>query len=190
MRNLPRVFFRFTFSIDLFISPNSFKNWFNVNSAHRCLFEVYTKSTALGLGPVQSWQQEYSNNVSYVVFRFWLTLGWSLHYFLALLLLTLNILCLLWMSLNATLWHIFVKHQIDIVLMGVVAKHKFATVPMISPMECSSQIFVWKLLWRRNFSFLSFHFITVPIWKTCSMSLMRFNIRIFHISFYFIAVFK
>ena len=45
----------------------------------------------------------YQKNVCHVVFKFWLTWGRSLHYFLVLLLLTLNILYLLWMSLNATL---------------------------------------------------------------------------------------
>ena len=30
--------------------------------------------------------------------------------------------------------------------MGVIAKHYFPTVPMISPIGCSSEIFVYKLL--------------------------------------------
>ena len=89
----PGYFFKFTFSIDLFISPKIFKNRLNVYSAHKCLFKVYTRSIALGVGPVQFWQQGYHNNVCHVVLRFWLTLGRSLHYFLFLLLLNLNILC-------------------------------------------------------------------------------------------------
>ena len=116
--NLPRVFFfRFTFSIDLFISPNIFKNV--CSSSHKCLFKVYTRSIALGVGAVQIWQHVYHSNVCHVVLKFWLTLGRSLYYFL---LLTLNILCLFWMSLNATLWHIFVENQIGVIFMGVVAK--------------------------------------------------------------------
>ena len=97
-------FFRFTFSIDLLIFPNFFTNYLNVNSALKCLFKVYTRTIGLGVGSVQIWQQAHHNNVCHVVLRFWLTLDRSLHYFLVLLLLTLNILCLLWMSLNATLW--------------------------------------------------------------------------------------
>ena len=50
------------------------------------------------------------------------------------------------MSLKATLWHIFMERQIGLVFMGIVAKHQFETVPMSSPMGCSSQIFVSKLL--------------------------------------------
>ena len=64
-----------------------------------------------------------------VILRLWLTLGRSLCCFLVLLLLTLYILCLFGMSLNATLWHIFVEHQMGVIFIGVVAKHYFATVP-------------------------------------------------------------
>ena len=62
-----------------------------------------------------------------------------------------NILCLLQMTVNATLWHVFVPHQVEVLLMGVFVKHLFATVPMTSPMGCFSQIFVYNLLWRRHF---------------------------------------
>ena len=55
-------------------------------------------------------------------------------------------LCLLRMSLNATLQYIFMEHQIDVIFMGVIAKHQFATVPLTSSMWCSSQRFVYKLL--------------------------------------------
>ena len=85
------------------ISPSIFKNWLNINYAHKCLFRVYTRSNALGVRPGQIWQQGYHNNACHVAFSFSLTWGRSLYYFLVLLLLTLNILCLLWMSLNATL---------------------------------------------------------------------------------------
>ena len=57
---------------------------------------------------------------------------------------------------------------------------------MTSPMGCSSQIFVYRLLWRRHFNFL-FYFIAVPIEKTLSMSSMRFNNGNFYLLFYFIA---
>ena len=51
------------------------------------------------------WQQGYHNNVCHVVWMFWLTLGRSLHFFLVLLLLTLNIICLLWMlPYDISLW--------------------------------------------------------------------------------------
>ena len=43
------------------------------------------------------WQHGYHNNVRHIVWIFWLTLGRSLHFFLVLLLLTLNMICLLWM---------------------------------------------------------------------------------------------
>ena len=72
------------------------------------LFMVYTRSLALDVGHVQIWQKGYHSNVCYVVLRFGLILGRSLLYLLVLLLLTLNIRCLLWMSLNAfgiSLWN-------------------------------------------------------------------------------------
>ena len=99
-------FFRFTISIDLFVSPNIFESLLNVNPAHKFLFKVCTTSIAFSVRPVQIWQQEYHSNVCLVALRFWLTLGKSLHYFMVVLLLTLNILFLLWMALNTNLWHI------------------------------------------------------------------------------------
>ena len=108
-----------------------------------------------GVGPVQIWQQGYQNKICDIVLKFWLTLGRSLHYFLVLLSLTLNILCFLWMSLNATLWHNFGEHQIGVIFMRVVAKHYFATLPVTRPLGCSSHIIIYKLLWRRrHFKFL------------------------------------
>ena len=50
------------------------------------------------------------------------------------------------MLLNTTLWPIFEEHQVDVIFMGVFAKHLFATVPMTSPMGYSSQIFIYNLL--------------------------------------------
>ena len=41
--------------------------------------------------------------------------------------------------------------------MGVFAKHLFAAVPMTSPMGCSSQTFVYNLVWQRHFQFLLFY---------------------------------
>ena len=55
------------------------------------------------------------------------------------------------------------------------------------PMGCSS-LFVYNLLW--DVIFYSYYFIAVPIRKTCSMSLMRFNNCTFYVLFYFIADFK
>ena len=57
-----------------------------------------------------------------------------------------NIICLLQMLLNVTLKHIIVERQVDVIFMGFFAKYQFATVPMTSPMGCSSQIFVYELL--------------------------------------------
>ena len=88
-------FFRFTFSIDLLISPNIFKNQLSVNSAHKCLFKVYTRTIALGVEPVQIWKRCYHIKVCNIVLRFSVILSRSLHYLLVLLLLTLSILCLL-----------------------------------------------------------------------------------------------
>ena len=79
------------------------------------------RSITLGVGPVPIWQQEYQKNVCHVILRFWLTLGRSLHYFLVLLLLTLNILRLFWMSLNATLRHIFVEHHKGVIFIVIFA---------------------------------------------------------------------
>ena len=47
---------------------------------------------------------------------------------------------------NATLCQNFVENQKGVIFMGVVAKHLFPTIPMISPMGCSPKIFVYKLL--------------------------------------------
>ena len=63
--------------------------------------------------PAQIWQQRHHNKVSRVMFS--LTLGRPLHYFLVLLLLILNFLCLLWISLNATLRHISAEYQIGVI---------------------------------------------------------------------------
>ena len=40
------------------------------------------------------------------------------------------------MLLNTTLCHIFVEHQTSVIFMGVVAEHKFETVPETNPMGC------------------------------------------------------
>ena len=80
-------------------------------NVYNVYINVYTGSIALGVRPIQIWQQGYHNHVCFVVLKFWLTLGRSLHYVLVLLLLTLNVRCLLSMSLNATLWHVFVERQ-------------------------------------------------------------------------------
>ena len=87
------------------------------------------------------------------------------------------------MSLNATLWFIFVGHQIGIIFIEVVAKDWFTVVPMTCPMGCSTQTFVYKLLWQGLF----FIFIAVPIGKTCQMSLIKFKacVRYFFIKFLF-----
>ena len=116
-------FFRFTISIDLFVSSNIFESLLNVNPAHKFLFKVCTTSIAFSVRPVQIWQQEYHSNVCHVALRFWLTLGKSLHYFMVVLLLTLNILFLLWMALNTNLWYIFMEHTIVVILMAVTAKY-------------------------------------------------------------------
>ena len=62
-------FFRFTFIIDPFSSPNYFKYQWYVNSAHKYLFDTRDSTTA-GI-PFK--------------FFFWLNLGRSLHFFLILL---------------------------------------------------------------------------------------------------------
>ena len=99
-----------------------------------------------------------------------------------------NILCLLKMLLNATLWHIFVEHQVHVTFIGVFVKHCFAIVPMTSPMGRSSQIFVHNLLWRHHFYFLLFYCSS-----HCEKLLNVINeieqLYFLHI-FYFIADFK
>ena len=67
-----------------------------------------------------------------------------------LFMLTLNILCLLWMSLNATLAHIFVEHQIRFIFMGVVAKHKSA---MYSQNKCFYRQSCLSCTFHRQFYF-------------------------------------
>ena len=84
--NLLRVFFRFAFFVDHFL----LLPFLNIN----------------GMSSITSvWQQWYHNNVCHVVWMFRLTLGRSFHFFLVLLLLALNIICLLWILPNDTsLW--------------------------------------------------------------------------------------
>ena len=94
------------------------------------------------------------------VWMFWLTLGRSLHFFLVILL----------SIVNANLWPLYVEDQKEFIFMGVVA--------IIRPMGRSSEIFVYKLLWRCHFKFL-----LLCIGKTCSKSLMGFNNRISTYSF-------
>ena len=144
----------------------------NVNSAHKCLFKVYTRSITLGVGPVQIWEQGYQNNVFNVVLRVWLTLTRSLHYFLVLLLLTFNILCLLRMSLNATLWHIFVEQQDRRYIYGNCCKALVIYLLGYLSIICYGDII-----------FIFIYFIAVPIRQTYSMSFMIFNNRAFHILF-------
>ena len=77
-----------------------------------------------GMSSVKSvWQQWYHNNICHVAWMFRLTLGRSFHFFLVLLLLALNIICfyIYWSSCK------------------------------ISPMGCSLEIFVYRLLWRCHF---------------------------------------
>ena len=95
MNPLPclEYFLRFEFNMDLFASPRIFKNWLNVSSVHKCLLKVYTTSIVLSMGPAQVWQQKYYKNVCHAVLTFCLTQGRPFHFFLVLLLLTLNILC-------------------------------------------------------------------------------------------------
>ena len=49
------------FQIFLFLL--TFSKLIEPQPAHKCLFRVYPRSIALGVGPVQIWQQEYQNNV-------------------------------------------------------------------------------------------------------------------------------
>ena len=80
--NLPCVFFQ----IDIYYWPSSHYYW------HFWILMERQLCTQMSV-----WQQEYHNNVCHVVWKFWLTFCRSLHFFLGLLLLTLNIICLLWM---------------------------------------------------------------------------------------------
>ena len=83
---LSRVYFRFAFLVDHFL----LLTFLNVN----------------GMSSVKSvWRQWYHNNVCHVAWTFRLTLGRSFHFFLVLLLLALNIICLLWILPNdISLW--------------------------------------------------------------------------------------
>ena len=139
---------------------------------------------------VPVWQQRFHNNFCHVVWMFWSTLSKSLHHSLVLLLLTLNIICLLWISLNATLWHIFVEHQKNVIFMGVIA-----ATPMNITLfwyHINFELCQWLALWGVLFRYFTiscyddvifnfYYFIAVHIGKTCSRSLMRFNNRIFYI---------
>ena len=89
-----------------------------------------------------------------------------------------NILFLLYMSLNATLWHIFVEQQVGVIFLQ----------------NISLQLCQWLALWGALHRYLSiiccddvifnvYYFIAVPIGKTYSMSLMRFNKPTFYIFF-------
>ena len=90
-----------------------------------------------------------------------------------------SILGLLQRSLNATLWYIFVEHQL----------YLWEFLQNINLQLCQ-----WLPLSRVLHRYLSimcyddvifnfYYFIAVPIGKTCSMSLMRFNNGTFNIVF-------
>ena len=60
---------------------------------------------------------------------------------------------------------------------------------MTSPMSCFSHMLVY-IRCNEGVIFNFYRFVAVTIRKSCSMSLMRFNNRIFYILYYFIADFK
>ena len=124
-------------------------------------------------------QQGHHNNICIVLWMFWLTLGRSLHFFLVLLLLTLNIICLLWVlpfdiSLRKTKKGLYWWEELQSI-----------SFQQCQRLRCFSEIFVYKLLWQPHFQFVLFY-----IWKTCSKSLMKSNSCIFYILLYLIANFK
>ena len=106
-------------------------------------------------------------------------LGQIFALFLVLLMFTLNIICLLWV----------LPYDISLrkIKMGL---YLWKSLQNISFQQCqwsrcSSEIFVYKLFWQRQFQFLLFY-----IGKICSKSVMRSNNRIFYTLFYFIANFN
>ena len=129
----------------------------NVNSTHKCLLD-----TMHWVWDLSKFKNRDTKTMSVMSFWCLVNFGQAFAPFLLLLFFTLNIFCLLWMSLNATLWYIFVKHQIDVIFMEVVAKHYIATVPITSPMGCSSQMFFC-------------YFIAVAIGKTYSYCFADFK---------------
>ena len=90
----------------------------NVNSTHKCLLD-----TMHWVWDLSKFKNRDTKTMSVMSFWCLVNFGQAFAPFLLLLFFTLNIFCLLWMSLNATLWYIFVKHQIDVIFMEVVAKH-------------------------------------------------------------------
>ena len=128
------------------------------------------------------WQQGNNNNFCHVVWMFWLTLCRSLHFFLALLLLSLNIICLLWMLP----YDIFsCKTKKGLYLWEQLQNISF---------QQSEWFALWSVLQRylsiSCYDDVSFIFFLFYIAKTCSKWLMWSNNRIFYILFYFIANFN
>ena len=70
---------------------------------------------------------------------------------------------------------------------GICCKTLAPSVSVTSRMGCFSHMFVY-IRCNDDVLFNCYHFVAVTIWKSCSMSLMRFNNRIFNILYYFIAV--
>ena len=113
----------------------------------------------------------------FVVLRFWLTLGRSLHYFFVLLLLTLSIVNLFIVNvikcyLTPNMLYIYGSCCKTLVCKCATPSWVFFTDIFCNLIGCYDEVL---------FNF--YYFIAVLIGKTCSMSLIRFDNHIFFILF-------
>ena len=139
------------------------------------------------MGPVQIWQQGYHNNVYHFVLKlwlFWLTLGRSLHYFLVFL------------FFNSE-YSLFIVNVIKCYFLAYLCKNiKYALYLRELLQYINLQLRQWLAVWGNLPRYLSiscygndvifnfYYFIEVCIWKTCSITLMRFTSYFVHFVFF------
>ena len=90
------------------------------------------------------------------------------------------------MLLNATLWHIFVEHQIEVYSWELLQNNDLQMCQLLA--LCGTLHRYLSISCYNDVTFNFYYFIAVPIGKTLSMPLM--SNCIFYILFYFIADFK
>ena len=90
-----------------------------------------------------------------------------------------EVYCLLWMSLNATSWHIFVEDQIGAIFMGVVANIGLKLYQWLTQYDVLQRHFSISFYDHVIFNF--YYFIAFPIWEI----LLNIIIIMIIISYYF-----
>ena len=135
----------------------------NVNSAHKCLFKVYTRSIALGVRPVQIWQQGYHNNVCHGHFEVMVNFGQVFELFLGVSFADFEYSLFIWNVIKCYLMAYLCGTPNGCYIYWSCCKTLLCNCASIVG-QCkwlalwSVQIFVYKLLWQHHSWFLLFYF--------------------------------